>query len=112
MKNLRSSPLLYSKHDSDQNPMDGLANLADLMLVLACGLIMSLVMHWDVDLGRGETLVGLEQGSEIQELEGLEEDAGGLKNEAGYEEMGIVYKDPQTGKLYMVKNNKLLGGGK
>ena len=101
--NLRSRSLCYTRKDSDQNPMDGLANLADLMLVLACGLMLSLVMHWNVDLAGSGELVGMEQGAEMQELDGMTEDAtGDLKDQTGYEEMGTVYKDPQTGKLYMV----------
>ncbi|WP_148134144.1 DUF2149 domain-containing protein [Candidatus Formimonas warabiya] len=102
MKNLRISPLRDRKNDGDQNPMDSLANLADLMLVFACGLMLSIVANWNVDLGRGKNLVGLDQGAEIKELDGLDENTGSLESAAGYEEMGIVYKDPQTGKLYMV----------
>ena len=106
MKSLRSSALFYARKDRNENPMDGLANLADLMLVLACGLMLSIVVHWNVDLGGNGELVGLDQGAEIQELNGMNEDANGeLDNSEGYEEMGVVYKDPQTGKLYMVTNN-------
>ena len=48
-------------------------------------------------------MVGLEQGAEVTELEGLEESPEGLNSENGfYEEMGTVYRDPDTGKLYMV----------
>ena len=105
MKGLRNSALCDFKLDSDQNPMDGLANLADLMLVLACGLMLSLVMHWNVDLAGSGELVGMEQGAQVQELDGLTESSSGdLKDQSGYEEMGKVYKDPKTGKLYMVTN--------
>jgi hypothetical protein len=105
MRNLRGSNLRYSDREQkkDINPLDGVANLSDLMLVLACGLMLALVMNWNVDLARGsENLVGLDQGAQIQELEGLANSEGGINDSAGYEEMGKVYKDPSTGKLYMV----------
>jgi hypothetical protein len=103
MRNLRGSKLCGREQKKDINPMDGVANLADLMLVLACGLMLALIMNWNVDLDRGsETLVGLDQGAEMQELKGLADSSGSMSDSAGYEEMGKVYKDPNTGKLYMV----------
>jgi hypothetical protein len=35
----------------DINPIDGAANLADIMLVLACGLMLALIINWNVDIG-------------------------------------------------------------
>ncbi len=32
------------------NPMDGLTNLADAMLVLAVGIMLALLLHWKVDI--------------------------------------------------------------
>ena len=102
--NLRTSRLHHTQPESGQSPMEGLANLADLMLVLACGLMLSLVISWNVDLARDIDMTGLEQGPEISELEGLEENPDGLTEGIGYEELGTVYKDPVSGKLYMVTN--------
>ncbi len=34
----------------DINPMDGMANLADMMLVFACGLMLALITYWNVDV--------------------------------------------------------------
>ena len=99
---LRTSRLHHHKLEFDQSPMDGLANMADLMLVLACGLMLSLVISWNVDLARDIDMISMEQGAEVTELEGLEENTGGLAEGTNYEELGVVYKDPVTGKLYMV----------
>lgn len=35
----------------DVSPLEGSVNIVDAMLVFACGLMLSLVMHWNVDLG-------------------------------------------------------------
>ena len=34
----------------DVNPMEGVANLADVMLVLAVGMMLALVVAWNVDI--------------------------------------------------------------
>ena len=102
---IRTSRLHHNRPEADQSPIEGLANLADLMLVLACGLMLSLVVSWNVDLAREMEMINLDQGKEVTELEGLEENMAGLAEGIGYEELGIVYMDPETGKLYMVTNN-------
>jgi hypothetical protein len=92
----------------DINPMDGVANLADVMLVLACGLMLALIINWNVDIGGtvGST-VSVNQGQEVSELQGLTGSEGEqLNDETQYEKMGVVYKDPVTGKLYMVTTDE------
>jgi hypothetical protein len=106
MNSLRSGSLRVIRPESNLSPIEGLANLADLMLVLACGLMLSLVVSWNVDLNRNAALTGVEQGAEVRELEGLKEYAEGLSESYGYEELGVVYKDPATGKLYMVERSE------
>ena len=32
------------------NPMENLANLADVMLVFACALMIAIITHWNVDI--------------------------------------------------------------
>ena len=87
----------------DINPMEGVANLVDAMLVLACGLMLALIINWNVDVGSAGTTVELEQDQEVSELSGS---GNGQVSEmqSGYEEMGMVYRDPKTGKLYMVSD--------
>jgi hypothetical protein len=83
--------------------MEGAANLADVMLVLACGLLLSLIVSWNLDIGGAQSLVEMEQGSELTAIGGLEESAGdGALEASGYEEIGAVYRDPVSGKLYML----------
>jgi len=94
----------------DVNPMDGLGNLADVMLVFACGLMLALIINWNLDVsGLEDKSVSVQMGDEItdvQEITELEGLAQGedpeLEDGSNYQEKGTVYEDPVTGKLYMV----------
>jgi hypothetical protein len=93
----------------DINPLDGMANLADIMLVFACGLMLALIINWNVDIGglSGKT-VTVQQGREVtaQLHNAQTEDGADLSKSDQYEEMGVVYKDPATGKMYLVTMDK------
>lgn len=98
---IRSSSLRGRKGREEINPMDGIANLADAMLVLACGLMMALILHWNVDINLEQ--VDISTGSEVTNVEDLQESMVQIKSdEDSYQRMGILYQDPQTGKMYML----------
>ena len=86
------------------NPLDGVANLADVMLVFACGLMLALITFWNVDvagvMSDSETELPphelAETMDEVQNAESEEVDSEGL------EEYGTVWRDQETGKLYIV----------
>jgi hypothetical protein len=100
---------------SNEDPMNALANLLDLMLVFACGLIVALVMSWNMQsvlfkdispekrqqiIKAIQSMVEVDQGKELESLP----DAGQAgQSGSGLQEMGRVYQDPQTGKLIMIK---------
>ena len=86
------------------NPMDGLSNLADVMLVFACGLMLALITYWNVDVsGVSGSIDVVEQGQEITEdVSGFGEQKTDGESESLFEEYGTVYRDASTGKLYMV----------
>ena len=42
-----TSPFL----ESEGSPMESIANIVDVMLVFACGLLLALVTVWNVDIG-------------------------------------------------------------
>ncbi len=86
------------------NPLDGLANLADVMLVFACGLMLALITYWNVDVGGiKEGAVTVDQGQEVtSDMGGLSDEPTDPEESGGLEEYGMVYRDPATGKLYMV----------
>lgn len=99
---LRSSRRRTSE---DVNPLEGAINIVDAMLVFACGLMLALVMHWNVDLDQEGWRVDLNRGQEVIQdqniLNSLIETQGQDKL---YKKMGTVYKDPATGKLFMLIN--------
>ena len=88
----------------DDNPMEGTLNIVDAMLVFACGLMLSLIIYWNVDLTQTSERIELRQGQEITETPEVRD--GLVEAEEGqgrlYERMGTVYKDPSTGQLFML----------
>ncbi len=89
------------KHE-EVNPLEGVVNIVDAMLVFACGLMLALAIHWNVDIGLGKR-VNLEQGEKVNETPEIRDDLIKTQGEGKlYEEMGTVYKDPATGQLFML----------
>ena len=92
---------LRSKDDAD--PMASVANIADIMLVFACGLMMALVTVWNIDFTPLSELQD-KQLEAIDTPEDMPEDMSDAGN--AYVEKGMVYQDPKTGKYYMVTEDK------
>jgi hypothetical protein len=81
------------------NPMDGVANFADVMLVFACGLLLALVINWNIDMASTMSSETLDEA-----MTEVEESAGGETSEIddeSYAEVGRVYRGAD-GRLYMV----------
>ena len=98
--------------EDSEDPMAGTANLVDAMLVIAVGLLVFLVISWNMqgvvfsDMTQEEKQNVMEQMSQVSEV-----DQGQQLNETpdvsnksgkGYTEMGKVYQD-SNGKLIMVE---------
>jgi hypothetical protein len=91
----------FSKEEDE--PLGPLANLVDIILVFACGLIAALVAlspnlqeHFKVSK---ETQV-ITQGKELVDVpENLKDKMDGTN---GYKSLGQVYKDPKSGKLILI----------
>ena len=100
----------------EEDPMAGTANLVDAMLVIAVGLLVFLVLAWNMQSVLFNNDLTQEQKEKVMEAmnqEVTEVQEGQILNETpdtsnqtgqGYTEMGKVYKDPSTGKLIMVQN--------
>ena len=100
---LRSKRRKIFMSTEEVNPMEGVTNMADAMLVLACGLMLALSVYWNIDLGPIGERVDLQRGQEMTEGLDLRDDLIETSGEGElYEKMGTVYKDPQTGKLFML----------
>ncbi len=72
------------------------------MLVLALGLMLALVVAWNAQV---PNMTEVKQTSELKEVDNLDtltdpENMGG----SGYVDMGSVYQDPKTGKMYLIEN--------
>lgn len=87
----------------DDEPLGPLANLLDLMLVFACGLIAALIAmseqlqdHFQQPVKPISEQV-IERGKELPTMPGQ-----GAKGAEGYESVGQVYRDPKTGKLILI----------
>lgn len=84
----------------DLDPMSGIANVVDAMLVFACGLLIALMITTGMNpsaLTTQYTPTG-----EMQDIEDPDQvtesaDEGGK----GYEEAGTAYYDPATGKYFI-----------
>jgi hypothetical protein len=88
-----------------ENPMDGVANLADVMLVLAVGIMLALVINWNIDVSPEQSSTTTSPSEITSEIEGFTngEDTE-IDAEGNYEKMDVeVYRDPTTGKLFMVE---------
>lgn len=88
-----------AKRDDMVNPLEFVANLADVMLVFACGLMISVIMFWNVDVNHATQVVSKENLVEAGDMEKALEN-GNLSSK--YKSKGIAYEDPKTGKMYII----------
>ena len=93
---------------TEEDPMAGTANLVDAMLVIAVGLLVFLIISWNMQAvlvdqtqdnqqTQNQQMIEVNQGQQLNDTPDTTESSG-----QGYTEMGKVYKDPSTGKLIMV----------
>jgi hypothetical protein len=85
----------------DDEPLGPLANFVDIMLVFACGLIAALAALTPELMDRLRNPHVIEKKQELPDLPPGMQQMG-----AGYEAMGQVFRDPQTGKLYLIKGGE------
>lgn len=102
---LRQNRLRRFKDAEEINPLDGAVNIVDAMLVFACGMMLSVIIHWNVDLGQAGTRLAVNPGQEVTEAPNIQKDLIQTQTQGQgqlYTEIGRVYKDPATGKLFML----------
>lgn len=114
-----------SQFDSqEQEPLGPLANLIDIMLVFSCGLIAALValspeleQHFQVNQPTSvikESSTSKESSARIRPVDSVGKELTStpealknkLQSQEGYQSMGQVYRDPETGKLILISNEK------
>ena len=101
-------------NQGEEDPMAGTSNLVDAMLVIAVGLLVFLVISWNMQSivfnknmdeqqkqrvkNAIEEVSQIDQGDELKDAPDLSKSSG-----EGFTEMGKVYRDSDTGKLIMVE---------
>ena len=72
-------------------------------LVFACGLIVALILSWNVDVSdQGEINKPADTKYEVEGIDNNTEEV--IDADQNLEEMGTVYRDPETGKYYVVED--------
>ena len=88
--------------EEEQNPMEGVANLVDAMLVLACGLMMAIISFYNVDINGTNTRAEELKQEQQQKIEDKKKNEKEKKSSGGFESRGKVYEDKKTGKMYVI----------
>lgn len=89
--------------EADNDPLSGFANIMDVMLVFALGLMLALIaqskeMREQFKLESGQTVsTGKELAEAPESIKRMMDNHG-----QGMESLGQVYRDPKTGKLILV----------
>lgn len=89
--------------DTDTDPLSGFANIMDVMLVFALGLLIALIAQ-SRELRQH---FSLDSGMEVRQSRELAEPPESLRNTlegntGDMEALGQVYRDPDTGKLILI----------
>ena len=110
--------------EEEVNPMNYLSNLSDAMLVLAVGIMLALIVHWNVDISTsGGTMSdsgqsyaadgeggnsAIDRDSAVNfsqdELDNMQSQDKLDSSDTGMEKLGEVYYDAATGQYYIVEN--------
>jgi len=91
----------------DVNPIEGVANLADVMLVFACGLMLALITYWNVDVASVTEQPPEQTKQELTEtVSDLDNEDGEAGDSDSLQEYGTVYIDKETGALYIISGGE------
>ena len=83
------------RQEEDVNPMESTTNLSDAMLVLAVGMMLAVVINWNVDINQNK-VKEIDDPAKV-DSEQISED--GI--EQNLVEKGKVYYDEDTGQYYV-----------
>ena len=100
--------------EEDVNPMTYMANLSDAMLVLAVGIMLALVISWNVQISSNGKVTANKSSTEVsaddasaqfKENDMKETDEKDLKDSSKLEKAGEVYYDSASGTYYIIKSD-------
>ena len=103
LKNSRTKGNLRTVRKPEEfNPMEGVGNMADAMLVFACGLLLALILSWNVNLDEvGQITNSSQTKYEVEGMENAQPQQIDADNQL--ERMGTVYQDLNTGRYYVIE---------
>ena len=91
------------EEEAGVNPMDGLGNLADVMLVLAVGIMLALIINWKVDITAVSPVIAEPEPEQIPiSREDLQDTPADALNEENLQRIGALYYDEETGTYYAI----------
>lgn len=88
----------------EPDPMANMANLVDVMLVFACGLMLAIITYWNLDLPDIKQIVQQKEMTEVKDIDVTDETLS--VNGNNYSERGTVYEDTDTGKMWLLQEDK------
>lgn len=102
----------------DINPLNYVANMSDAMLILAVGIMLALIVHWNVDVSttggdmsgeetpmvQGDDEVDISNAitfeeTDMEQIDGSEN----MEEGDGMDKLGEVYYDAASGKYYIIE---------
>lgn len=97
----------FFSDDEGLNPMDYVSNLSDVMLILAVGIMLALIVHWNVDITPQDSSAASDpmQAEAVfteDELDSMRDDA--TESPDVLEKRGELYYDAETGTYYIVES--------
>lgn len=95
----------FFSDDEGLNPMDYVSNLSDVMLILAVGIMLALIVHWNVDITPTDAAsdpLQAEAAFTEEELDSMRDDA--TESPDALEKRGELYYDAETGTYYIVES--------
>ncbi|MHC6179080.1 DUF2149 domain-containing protein [Clostridium sp. JNZ X4-2] len=82
------------------NPMESLVNLVDVMLVFICGLLLSIIIFWNINM---KNLVIILDQKQLIKINNPKELTTQMKDKSSSGSVGSAVLDPKTGKIYIEK---------
>ena len=91
----------FEPAEEDANPNSYLTNLSDCMLVLALGLMLALVVAWNAQVPNMTEVKTTDNMTEVTDLDKMTDP--NSAEGTGYVDMGTVWQDPKTGRMYLIE---------
>ena len=105
MTRLSSRSAFSRGEETSVNPMDSVSNLADAMLVLAVGIMLALIINWNVDISIPQQDEQPADPIPFEETDLIETpDDSAVLDGGELQEMGKVYYDASSGNYYIIKD--------